>query len=414
MQADPTERPTTAARPAERPERPSAPPRATQEAASPDAGPMLEAGAAALLQPRAWLSVSQGLHRGAEVAIFDGQCRIGATLDDDIVLRDAGIVGGHLTLQVDAEAVLLRAAAPGWLLDDAAIDPDSARHWVSRQAAVVALAPALRCGTAVLHIRWADADTARKDQAGPARRWTDWRRLLPLAMACAGLLVATLVIVIPARRAGSPPTAPQFVSGDALQAATRRLQSRGEWKHVAIARGHGTQMELRGRVERREELSQLLRAPEVMALMPAVRVLVDQDLRRQIHEMTGDGALEISFEDVAGPEGGASRQRVIVSGSTQRPGVAASLRLLNKELGERVEIVDRTLYAPDEKDRKTVRVELPIRIAAVNATEGYVEASNGVRYFEGSAVGNGHVIESIGMDKVVFNVSGRRVEFIVP
>jgi hypothetical protein len=60
-----------------------------------------------------------------------------------------------------------------------------------------------------------------------------------------------------------------------------------------------------------------------------------------------------------------------------------------------------------------VRVELPIRIASVNTAEGYVESSDGRKYFQGSSV-QGYLVETIESRKVVFNVAGKRIEFPVP
>jgi hypothetical protein len=381
-----------------------------------------------VLPPLAWLVVRAGLHKGAAVPLHEGRWRVGSTLDDEVVLRDAGVEPAHIEIMVSQQTLELRARAPGWLLDGQALSAsaDTAQVLGARRAQPAAL----RLGEAVLELAWVQTAPARKttlswlswllgklDLADRRTRWA----LVSGAIGCAVLSVLFAWVATPVK-------APDQASGvaDPARLLERRLQDNPGWQRVRLTRiggtaGGGGHVELNGRVERRDELDALVRSPEVAALAPVVRVLVEQELRRQIHEVTGDSKIDVAIETVAG-EGAASaagpagpaaeRQRVVVSGSTQRAGVAASLKLLNNELGARVEIVDRTVYEPDERDRKTVRVELPIRIASVNAGEGYIESTDGQKYFEGSVV-SGYTVETIEADKVVFNVAGKRIEFPV-
>jgi hypothetical protein len=372
----------------------------------------------------AWLVVRTGLHRGARVPLHAGTWVLGSAVEDDLALHDDGIQPAHLQLEIDGQQLSLRASQPGWSVREAPLEANdtlSLPHHRWHEPLRIAL------GSATLEVAWA-SDAAPVTSAPRVWRLAgrSWRlpqiRWPAAALAPAGIL---LFAAVAWWQWAGPTTATVRAApadkADPQQRVQRRLQERPEWRDVALATLPGQRSELRGRVERREQLDELLADPALAALAPSIRVLVEQDLRRQVHELTGDGSLHVALENAAAAEGAASaalpaapqRQRLVVSGSTQRAGVAASLKLLNKELGERVEVVDRTLYEPNESDRKTVRIELPIRIGAVNSGEGYIEDTSGNKYFEGSSI-RGHVVESIEADKVVFNVSGKRIEFKVP
>jgi hypothetical protein len=375
----------------------------------------------------AWLHVRAGLHRGARVGLHERTWVLGSAFEDDLALRDDGIAPQHLHLEIDAQQLALRASQPGWTVRGvplAANDTLSLPHNHWHEPLQVAF------GSAVLELAW--ADDAAPAAASPTWRLAGREWQLPSAgVRKAALVSAGSALMMFTSAAGwwhwsRPPAAPSSAAtaperADLQRRLQERLRERAEWHHVALATAPGKGFELRGRVQRRDDLDALLGDPSLATLAPAIRVLVEQDLRRQVHELTGDATLQVAFETVTPQGQGAvsavlpvaeARQRLVVSGSTQRAGVAASLKLLNKELGARVEVVDRTLYEPSEADRKTVRVELPIRIGVINSAEGYVEDTSGNKYFEGSSI-RGYAIESIDADKVVFNVSGKRIEFKV-
>jgi hypothetical protein len=65
-----------------------------------------------VLPPLAWLIVRAGLHRGAAVPLSEGRWRVGSTVDDQIVLRDAGVEQAHIEIMVSQQTLELRARAP--------------------------------------------------------------------------------------------------------------------------------------------------------------------------------------------------------------------------------------------------------------------------------------------------------------
>jgi hypothetical protein len=409
------------------------------------AAPASTADASAAHAPRAWLHIRSGLHRGGAVALHDGRYRIGASLDDDVVLRDAPMLADHLHINVDAQGLRFTAQAPGWSDGQAALEPDTpldmpCTTWHEPRC--------LQLGETRIELTWGPAALASTVQASTVSAAPWWAAAVrwcglagkPAQMAAGLMVAAGLLATFAFIAMGSGPAPLRAGPGgrDALQAAQQRLVGRAEWQHVAIKRVPAIGVELRGSVERRDDLNNLLRVPEVAALLPLVRVVVAQDLRRQIQDLAGDPAIQVEISTVpaqelsaqAGPtqspvdspvdQAGnaaakagapfAARQRVVVTGNTKRPDMAASLQMLNIEFGGRVEIVDRTVYENGTGNERKVRSELPFTIASVNTGEGYIESSDGARYFEGSVV-SGYRVETIEREKVVFSVNGKRINF---
>lgn len=347
------------------------------------------------------LRVAAGLHRGARVPLAAGRWRIGATLEHDIVLHDAA---APLRLEVEPGGVNVWAEGEGWSRDGTALPAGAATAWREPRPWRRSGPLTMKQGALQIELSWPRAEARR-----PFASWS----IAQLSWATAAVMAAAATVAI-----GTSVVAPRApsaaVAAEPLLQLERRLVTQPEWRRVTLvhraAHDGREHPELRGRVDRRDELERLVRMPEVAAVAPVVRVVVESELRRQVQNAVDDPAVQVAIE-----EGGdaAQKLRLIVSGSTRRAGVAAALKFLNIELGERVEIVDRTVYAPDERDRKTVRVELPIRIAAVNASERYIESTEGARYFEGSVV-SGYTVEAIEARKVVFKVGDKRIEYPVP
>lgn len=70
------------------------------------------------------LLVLSGLHAGASCELPGGGRLIGSGAADDVILGDAGILPGHLTLDVQGAAATLRPAHAGVAVDGAALPPD--------------------------------------------------------------------------------------------------------------------------------------------------------------------------------------------------------------------------------------------------------------------------------------------------
>ncbi len=70
------------------------------------------------------LLVLSGLHAGASCELPGGGRLIGSGAADDVILGDAGILPGHLTLDVQGAIATLRPAHAGAAVDGAALPPD--------------------------------------------------------------------------------------------------------------------------------------------------------------------------------------------------------------------------------------------------------------------------------------------------
>ena len=70
------------------------------------------------------LLVLSGLHAGASCELPGGGRLIGSGAADDVILGDAGILPGHLTLDVQGAIATLRPAHAGVAVDGAALPPD--------------------------------------------------------------------------------------------------------------------------------------------------------------------------------------------------------------------------------------------------------------------------------------------------
>lgn len=361
------------------------------------------------------LIVEEGLHRGARVPLAPGRHSIGSGPEDDVLLADPGIVPGHLVLELGPQGCDLRIVGEGVLFPGHELPAPPGETWRLAADALAAGSQSVRVAGALLRLEAEGQDgagaAAAATPAPAGLNGTILRLSRHPAAAMAGLAVAAVLLSalgvalhrpaanVAARQAPQPPDLQSQFAGD------------DRWKHLRVVKDATTgRVELQGAVDDRRVLQEALRLPAFERQEPAVKVVVKDELIRHVSEALQDTQLQLTLEPPA--EGGPAR--LVVAGATTRPGVPSLLRLLKDEWAGRVEIVDRTSYAPAAGQARTLRVELPIRIAAVNVAERYIEASNGTRYFEGSAVGQDQTVESIGSERVVFNVKGRQVEFLLP
>jgi hypothetical protein len=194
-----------------------------------------------------------------------------------------------------------------------------------------------------------------------------------------------------------------------LLSVERQIQSNASWQKIKVKLNPEGRIELVGSIQSRESLNKLIKDSNLDLVEPKVRVVVAQELVGQIKDFIQDDSVEISFED----RGATNTPLIVLSGQTSMSQLRQTLKLLTVELRDRVEIEDRTIYAPKESERRKLLVELPIRVAAVNSVEKYVESTAGAKYFEGSAISKDCVVDSVLEDVVVFSVNGKRVDFPV-
>jgi hypothetical protein len=363
---------------------------------------------------KVWLLVEGGLHRGAVLCLEDGVHTIGSGADDDVLISDDGVQPGHLRLEVGARAALLHVAGDGVrvALRDKLLVPGSTL--VLKSSALLREKRKLILGGATLSLR-DRAPAHRGASSGEGRRarrltgyviaWPAPRVLLGGGVAL-GMGALVLGVALQSSRTAAPAS-----SAEHLQS---QLSQRADWRHLRASRALDGRWVISGAVDDRTALHEALRLPAFADTPhgePAVRVVVKDELLRHVAQVLQDPGLQLRLEPAADA---GSVPLLVVSGSTQRPGVPALLNLLRAEWAQRVEIVDRTAYESEASSKRTFKVELPIRITAVNVAEAYVEAADGRRYFVGSTIAPGQTLDAIHAEHVAFSVGGRRIDFRLP
>jgi hypothetical protein len=356
---------------------------------------------------------------------------IGRNLRNAVVLLDAQVADRHVELFIDEHSFTMRALADGVVVDGFPLRKGEEREPMSGRAGASVELPGchILLGNVGSKAAPSYAEVERQVADGvltypPSRasldsmlqrprirrstagaRWFSGMALLALLAGAWGMWSAW----------GRAPLAdaltPSGLSASAQDprlALSRALQ---EWQrlHADVASVQWVAQpnqapELQGYVHERAALDQLLSAPALQQAQPVVKVAVLGELRQRVTEFLGDPGLRVDTEGA----------KLVVSGEATRSTTQETLGSLKKELHGRVEIENRVTHALNTRRLKTVRVELPIRIAAVNLAERYIESSKGVRYFVGSPIGQGYEIVSIDSHQLVFSVGGRQVEFPLP
>jgi hypothetical protein len=371
---------------------------------------------------KAWLLVEQGLHRGARVCLQSAHAdaaaarfSVGSGADDDILLTDDGVAPGHLVLLLSGNGLVVQVAGPGVRQHghDTALAPGDSLHLT---------APMLRGNGQTLHLGDVqlglldDAAALGLEQGGAERSLggNPWQ-LTPVWAAGASIVAVLLVLgagIWPhGGNPGSPAPALASAGSGAGPEAQTQLASRAGWSQLRVVSLPDGRTELRGAVQDRGLLQQALHLPAFASQEPVVRVLVHEEVIRHVRQVVPDTAVSLVMHN---PPSAEALPALELTGITRKAGIPAAVALLKKEWEGRVEIIDRTSYVPESGKQLTLRLELPVRITAVNVAEGYVEGANGVKYFVGSAIRPQQTVESISNERVVFNVAGKRIDFVLP
>jgi hypothetical protein len=364
---------------------------------------------------KVWLLVEQGLHKGARVCLAavaePARWSIGSGPDDDILLTDDGVVPAHVVLVLGADELVVQVAGP-----------DVRQHG---HDTALAAGSSLRLDASMLHgnghtlhlgaVRLGLLDDASVLALGPAGERVPEPVPQPLSPAWASavsvlavcLVLGTVVWPRGGNRAPAP-TGAGVISGAEAQT---QLAGNAAWSRLRVVSTGDGRTELRGAVQDRSILQQALRLSAFSTQEPVVKVVVHEELVRHVRQVVPDPQVSLVMHNAVSEQ---ALPALELTGTTRHAGVPAVVAVLKKEWEGRVEIIDRTSYAPENGKQATLRLELPVRITAVNVAEGYVEGVNGVKYFVGSAIRPQQTVESISSERVVFNVSGKRIDFVLP
>jgi hypothetical protein len=352
------------------------------------------------------LRVEQGAHKGARVPLLEGRYTIGSGQDDDIWLSDEGIEPGHLVIEVDVERVKLRVMAAGASLSESsqALGPDDEVEWDA--AMLTGPGCSIVLAGATFNLRREDGNDAGSHLRQSLPSWL--ARPVSAVHAAGGMCIAAAIVLgvvaVPALLQPAMPPAPAPQATD----VQGTLSQREGWQQLRANAAPDGRLMLTGTVPNREALQEALHLPGLAGNEPTVKVVVRDELLRHVAQAIQDPQVQLDFDaaDASRPP------RLVARGTTRRPGLPSVLKLLKDEFRGRVEIVDETHY--ELSDMKTVKVELPVRIASVNVSEGYIETADGRKHFVGGAIGPDHTLESISDEKVTFKVAQRLIDFRLP
>lgn len=357
-----------------------------------------------------WLLVESGLHREARLRLEAGRTVIGGSDDDDVLLTDEGVQPAHLVFVLDGEGLHVEVAGAG--VDrpgsDRSLEVGDTLQYPNRMLHH----PGQSLSVGGVTLRFQLDDPARGDHpfsravVGAGATWQSRMRVARPAVAAA-IIGVVAVSYWQGRRPDPLPVAPEASASE----ISAQFAATPAWQRLQLTSAADGRSELRGLLDDRRQLQQVLRLPALARQEPVVKVVIREEVLQHVRQVLQDPGLELQMHD---PASSADLPSLEVRGTTSRPGAPALLTLLKKEWQGRVEIVDATAYEPGAKGQQTTRVSLPIKVTAVNAGQQYVEAASGARFFVGSVVGPEQVIESIGSDRVVFQVNGQRVEFVLP
>lgn len=364
---------------------------------------------------KVWLLVARGLHQGARLALGTGRHTIGSDLGDDVLLGDEGIAAGHLVLEVGERAVTVVAEGGAAV----SLEPSQALQAGDRLelpwSALRGRGHRIELGNAVvigLSIEQPRAEEAKAASTASGR--ARWQQMLPWrggVMGAPAIALSCVLVLAGVAALSVDRTATQLRPTQDPAELRILLTQRDAWRQLNVSSGPQGRIVLTGMVPDRAALQEALRLAPLADAQPVVRVVVGDEVLRHVSQAVRDPAVKLELQP-------ATTERpiplLVASGTTQRPGVPSLLGLLKKEWSGRVEIVDHTLYEADASNRRTLKVELPVRIVAVNLSERYVETADGKRFLPGSTVIAGTTLEAIEDEQLVFMVDGRRVDYRLP
>jgi Inner membrane component of T3SS, cytoplasmic domain len=332
------------------------------------------------------LRIDEGLHRGAVALLRSSPMRIGSSPDNDVVLRDAGVLPVHAELRrLDGT---WRLCVPN---TTEAIPP----HRSQRKGAFTRRTYLV--GAAQLIISQpARADEASEWTRGLAERLglqrlagLPWKRLAaPAFFALAVVCVAVGALT--------------FIKASAINShpPTRMLDPQG-WPDVRIDRDRSGVITVRGFVRNAEEAGRLrawLRSNEDLQ-GALVNVRIGDDLVQRVRGLLPDKSLQASY---------AGSGVVRVAGTSTSKALREEIQRLNSDLSDVVRIEDAITYKlPPEPP--TLR-PLPFRISGVSpGPNGSFGTDSGARYFVGSVLNDGAEVMAVRSDEIEFKLGQTRI-----
>jgi Inner membrane component of T3SS, cytoplasmic domain len=381
-----------------------------------------------------YLGVRTGIHRGARMKLQRSGGCVGRTLGCDVVLADASVQPRHCELRADEAGIHITALAEGVTAHGRPLLVGETHVTLERKFLVdVGRVSLVLVNSRVPKIESSGLlhtpPTPTRSKQASRKRVPPMRRAMTVAGFCAAAFTGYKVVqqggvaFVPwlaapsmAAQSSSPLPVSPFSSRGAASAvaahavdrfqATLELSSllsqQPEWRGVKLRHTDANAVELVGVVESREALDRLMREAPVQSLgAGSGGVAIASDLQRNAQEFTRDSSLVTELQ---------SDGKLRIQSHTATPESAQRANDFALQMSRRIEVENRTTYAPKEA-KKPRRIELPMRIASVNAAVGFFETEDGTKHFPGATLAKGYVVESIESERILFRVAGKQVEF---
>jgi Inner membrane component of T3SS, cytoplasmic domain len=344
--------------------------------------------------------IQSGLHAGVkkDIRLDSGRSWIvGSSPDADLVLLDPEIAARHLAFQFLDNQLVITSLANGVTCNEEQFKVGQSRLYKFEEISNVEAGVLLKLVDVSICFKMLSTET---NYGAPGKSIIS-TKIIGFAVLCflAVLFFSYLATSKTSSRLNN--NALSSSSEKAVSEIVKMISANPDWTGLNLDQAKDGKIIVRGAVAEKSKLDTFLRHPRVMLAGVDVRVVVGEDLRRQILEFLADPGLLVSVEG----------STATITGKAQRLTTKASLNQLQRELGSRVTIADNSTREIDEKQKRTVRVELPVRMSFVNVGEQYFETVSGARYTIGSNLANGYVVEAIEARKIVFRVSGKPVNF---
>jgi type III secretion protein D len=320
------------------------------------------------------MHITQGLHLGAELRLHKSPQRIGSAQDNDIILRDPGVLAHHAQL---------RRVDGVWdvFLEDAVAALKPAKHLRRGRC----LRNLYHIGNARLVVSQPTAKPVFSMNSPP---WLS-RMIVPGLFVIAGLLIAGVMVQL------VQPASAKMTAG------SRSLANEG-WPDVRVLTDSQRNINVEGHVTDAPQLLKLKSWLTTQDLEQAnVTVRVGSELVKRVREALIDDTLTVSY---------AASGIIRIEGSTENLQVREQLRRLSQDLGGVVQLDDRVAYI--ERPEPPKKKALPFRIVdTIPGENGSFGTDTGARYFIGAVLPDGAEVIAIHADGVEFKLNEKNIIF---
>ena len=346
--------------------------------------PMATEGPSTAELPRATLSITSGLHRGAAIVLTNREYVIGSGDDCDIVLRDGTLARRHCRL--------IRAWS-GFSLQDLRTEnpqpivPQSVNYPGAEIEAVYDIG-----GVSVTLLHTDAADSA--EPGTQVKRYSSWVLCTALS---AGLLLSIIVFAATNRGVAhaTPSLAERIVAGNQALAGQR-------FDSVHFHQGSHDALEITGLVRDRRDDARLRewlahgQYNDAHIAVQPVSELIDQVQ----HTFAGEN-LQVGLHD----------GRLRIAGTTQQMSVKERIRSLGDDLHSVITVEDGVAYV-DARQRSLNPGPLPVKLRGVMVGDpSYFLTDSGARYFVGGVLPDGAEVLSIEATRIRFRLGGAIVVY---